>query len=71
MLTLRSKGFVMAVRLNHLGNHDKEKHLDVLRISSGFVFVFVFKPFPSMMVEFVETELCARVPMAVSPSVPP
>lgn len=69
MLTLRSKGFVMAVRLNHLGNHDKEKHLDVLRISSGFV--FVFKPFPSMMVEFVETEPCARAPMAVSPSVPP
>lgn len=40
----------MAVRLNRVGNRDKKKHLDVLSISSGFV--FVLKHFLSEMVEF-------------------
>lgn len=53
----------MAVRLDCLGNCDKEKHLGALSISRGFV--FVLKHFAPMMVEFVEREPCARTPMAV------
>lgn len=54
----------MAVRLNRVGNRDKKKHLDVLSISSGFV--FVLKHFLSEMVEFGSGALCYNTHGSVS-----